>query len=81
MTQKLCRRLGELEKISARARLARPSDSGAVAAKIREILRVNNVQQGPNESLFETFARCLGISSWDLRNRLMEKAYGHRRTA
>jgi hypothetical protein len=78
--QKLCRRLEELEKTSARAWPARACDSAESGiAKVREILRVNNVQQGSNESLMETFARFLGISSWELRNRLMEKAYGHRR--
>ena len=78
MRQKLCRRLEELEKVSARTRLARRFESGASGIdKVREILRVNNVQQGPNESLVETFARFLGISSWELRNRLMERAYGN----
>jgi hypothetical protein len=75
--QKLCRRLVELEKISARARRARVCNARESAiAKLREILCVHDVQQSPNESLAEAFARFLGMSSRELRNRLMARAVG-----
>ena len=78
MTQKLSRRLEELEKVAA-GRVARVNGSASAdsaLAKVRALLRVNNVQQEPNESLADTFARFLGITSGELRDRLMQRAYG-----
>jgi hypothetical protein len=77
--QKLCKRLEDLEKISAAAAQRTDSHASADAAieKLRALLRANNFQQEPNESLAETFARFLGISSRELRDRLMQRAYGH----
>ncbi len=73
MKQKLCRRLEELETISAAAASRTNSRASADEAieKVRALLRANNVQQEPNESLVETFARFLGITSRELRDRLI----------
>ncbi len=78
MKQKLCKRLEELERISAAAASRTYSRASADEAieKVRALLRANNVQQEPNESLAETFARFLGITSRELRDRLMQRAYG-----
>jgi hypothetical protein len=80
MRQKLCRRLEELEKIGAAAAAQREwliSRASAELAleKIRTLLRLNNFQQEPKESLAETFARFLGINSRELQQRLMQPAY------
>ena len=78
MRQKLCRRLEELEKVSAAA--AQRADSRASADSaietIQLLLRANNFQQEPNDSLAQTFARFLGINSRELRTRLMAIASG-----
>ena len=84
MRQKLCRRLEDLEKISAAAtarRAADSRDSGSAIDEIRAILHANNFPQQPVESLAETFARYLGISSRELRQKLMELASGRRAAA
>jgi len=79
MRQKLCRRLEELEKINAAA--AQRTDSRASADSaietIRTILRTNNFQAEPTESLAQTFARFLGITSRELDERLMQRSYGN----
>ena len=79
MRQKLRRRLEELEKISAAA--AQRTGSGASADSaietIRALLRANNFQQEPNDSLAQTFARFLGITSRELDERLMQRSYGN----
>ena len=82
MKQKLCRRLEELEKISAATALRATDDSLADAAieNIREMLRANNFPQEPNESLAETLARFMGISLLELRQEMMEVASGHSRS-
>lgn len=79
MRQKLCKGLEELEKISATAAARSSSRESADSAieTIRPRLRANNFQQEPNASLAETFARFLGISSRELRDRLTQRAYGH----
>jgi hypothetical protein len=82
MRQKLCRRLEELEKIGAAA--AQRTD-GRVSAdsaieELRAVLRANDFQQEPNESLAETFARFQGISLGELKAQLTEIAYGHSRS-
>ena len=71
MKQQLHRRLAELERVSeARAR-ENPPDSGPPAIEIiRHYLRSRGIEQGPLESLAETFARSLGISCRELDERL-----------
>jgi hypothetical protein len=78
MKQKLSRRVAELETISAAKAVLVSSraSAGSALEKIRTFLRLNNVQQDPKESLAETFARFLGISSPELRERLMRRGYG-----
>ena len=85
MREKLCRRLGTLERINDAA-LAAMHDRERIAVaeanveKLKRLIEAWRVENsGPeqkNESLMETFARYLGISPQELRNRLMEKAYG-----
>ena len=79
MRQKLRKRLEELEKINAAA--AHRTGSGASADSaietIRALLRANNFQQEPNDSLAQTFARFLGITSRELDERLMQRSYGN----
>jgi hypothetical protein len=77
--QKLCKRLEELEKISfaAAQRTDYRESADAAREKILMLLRANNFQQGPKESLAETFARFLGISPRELDNRLAQRAYGN----
>jgi hypothetical protein len=79
MRQKLCRRLEDLEKISAAA--ARRIDSRVSAdsaiEELREVLPANNFQQEPNESLAETLARFMGISLRELKAQLEELSRGH----
>jgi hypothetical protein len=79
MRQKLCKRLEDLERISAAAASRTDNRESADAAleTIRTLLRVNNFQQGPKESLAETFARFLGISPRELENRLTQRACGN----
>jgi len=81
--QKLCRRLEELEKISAAAaaRTSNRESADSAIEGLRNVLRSNNFQPEPNESLAETFARFLRISLRELKAQLMEIAYGHRRAA
>ena len=78
MRQKPCRRLEELEKTSAAMRRATAQSNGSSGEKILAILGAHNFQRQPQESLLETFARFLGISPRELRNRLWERAYGNR---
>ena len=79
MRQKLCRRLEDLEKISTAAAQRTKSRESADSAieTIRALLRANNFQQEPNESLAQTFARFLGITSRELDERLMQRSYGN----
>jgi hypothetical protein len=50
------------------------------AAETREMIRAiiasRGVEQKPSESLFETFARALGVSSRELRADFMQRAMG-----
>jgi hypothetical protein len=76
--QKLCRRLEELEKISAAAQRINGRESADSAIEtIRALLRANDFQQEPNDSLAQTFARFLGITSRELDERLMQRSYGN----
>ena len=85
MSQKLCRRLGALERTNAAALDAMHNRDRITEAQagVEELKRqiqawriTNSGPEHTNESLMETFARFLGISSGELRNRLMERAYG-----
>jgi hypothetical protein len=82
MTQKLCRRLQELEKISAAAaqRVNSHVSTDSVIEEIRDVLRANDFQQEPDESLAQTVARFMGISLPELRQEMMEIASGHSRS-
>jgi hypothetical protein len=75
--QKLCRRLEELERISAAAaqRIESHVSTDAVE-ELREALRANNFPQEPNESLAETLARFMGISLRELKAQFEELSRG-----
>jgi len=80
MRQKLCRRLEELEKFSAAVAAQRTgsrASADSAIETIRALLRANNFQQEPNDSLAQTFARFLGITSRELDERLMQRSYGN----
>jgi len=71
MRQNLHKRLGRLETISAAARRARESNANqsglaATIEHLRETLRSYGIEQRPEESLANTFARALGISDSEL---------------
>jgi energy-coupling factor transporter ATP-binding protein EcfA2 len=76
---KLCRRLEELEKISAAAaqRIDSRVSADSAIEELREVLRTNNFPQEPNESLAETLARFMGISLRELKAQLEELSRGH----
>jgi hypothetical protein len=77
LKQKFYRRLTELEGISrARAEAERPDGTIAAREKVLEYLRGRGIEQGPAESLMETFARALGIGCRELRDRLNAHASG-----
>jgi hypothetical protein len=77
--QKLCRRLEELEKITAAAaqRINSRKSAGSAIETVQALLRAYSFQQEPNESLAQTFARFLGITSRELDERLMQRSYGN----
>lgn len=79
MRQKLFKRLEDLERISAAAASRTDNRESADEAleTIRTLLRANNFQREPNESLADTFARFLAISSRELQDRLMQRAHGN----
>jgi hypothetical protein len=62
---------------AATERIDNRDSADAAREKILTLLRANNFQQGPKESLAETFARFLGINSRELADRLAQRAYGH----
>src|SRR5579863_3404994 len=75
-------RLDDLESFYAAAIAAAhgPSDkerADAAIAKVREIIASRGVVQGPNESLMETLARALGVSTQELRAYLLERSFIH----
>jgi hypothetical protein len=75
----LHKRLTQLEEVRA-AELkaerdrAQQEEGRSFSEKIREMLRVNGFQPGPDESLASAFARFLGISYQELKIRLAERA-------
>jgi hypothetical protein len=74
-------RLAQLEQINARrVRTLREAESSESAIEtIRELLNAAGVEQEGNESLAETTARALGITYWELVNRLREgKLFAYR---
>ena len=81
MRQKLCRRLEQLEKVNAAASLTSIRESADSAIEdLRAILRANDFQQEPNESLAETLGRFMGINLRELKAQLAEMANGHSRS-
>jgi energy-coupling factor transporter ATP-binding protein EcfA2 len=82
MRQKLCKRLEELEKISAAAaqRVSNHVSADSVIEELRAVLCANNFPQEPNESLAETLARFMGISLRELKQQLADLSYGHSRS-
>jgi hypothetical protein len=76
MRQRLCRRLERREAWSVAAWRAPVTNGTSGGDKVRAILEAHSFPQAPRESLMETFARFLGISPHDLRQRLLERAYG-----
>jgi hypothetical protein len=82
MRQKLCKRLEDLEKISAavaaqRERLTGRALADSTLEELRAMLRANNFPQEPDESLAETLARFMGISLRELNAQLEELSRGH----
>ena len=74
-----------MEETCARAREALGAEDRATQQanhaeqareKVREILRMRGVVQGPNESLAEAFARALGITCLQLKSYLAARAAG-----
>jgi len=71
----LQKRLQNLEKINVLALKPRMAPSGPSGAEIlRERLRALGIEQGPKESLAETTARAMGISSQELDQQLRLRA-------
>ena len=79
MTKTLKSRIARLEETHQRkVRANDPSfeeDSAAAIEKVQQYLDEKGVQQAPEESLAETFARALGIGTDELRRRLIELEY------
>jgi len=73
MKSSLHKRLAKLEH-DVQARRASVSPASNAIEIIRGWLRGRGVEQQPEESLAETFARALGISSVELRERLKRRA-------
>ena len=77
MNHNLQKRLQNLEKINAGAlRIqAEQATSGPSGPEIiREYLRAHGIEQQPHESLAETTARAMGISSQELDRQLRLRA-------
>jgi hypothetical protein len=79
MRQNLHKRLGRLEAVSAAARRARESSANqsgltATIEWLRETLRSYGIEQRPEESLANTFARALGMSDSELDDYLRASA-------
>jgi hypothetical protein len=72
--RKVYARIAELERAYAAARRAKSDVSQGESAVewVREFLRARGIDPGPRpqESLAETFARALGITSMELRSHL-----------
>ena len=72
MKLKSYKRLEELEQIQAKRASARRATETRPPARemIRKLLFAMGFEQRPDESLIETLARALGITSGELRERL-----------
>ena len=76
MNWKLYGRLAALERTCEAARLAQRSAAttdGSATEKLRETLRACGIEQGETESLADTFARGLGITTRELKVRLQDR--------
>lgn len=79
MTASLHKRLKQLEhvnagKLEASRNREQQQEGRSIVEEIRELLRLNGFQPGPDESLASTTARFLGISYQELQLQLMEHA-------
>jgi hypothetical protein len=72
MKQQLHRRLAELERVAEARVRAQPADDDEDSSieMVKQYLRARGIEQSPLESLAETFARALGITCRELRERL-----------
>jgi hypothetical protein len=75
MRQRLYHRLEQLEEASVRVRQLQEwrdadRDQEEARNKVELFLRLMGVEQGPMESLMETWARALGITSRELEEQL-----------
>jgi protein subunit release factor A len=80
MKRSLHARIAELEKTQQQAIRARDCSSemasGSAIEKIREYLSDHGIEQEATESLAATFARAIGVSLGELKERLREAALG-----
>jgi hypothetical protein len=69
-------RVAKLEATHERARASYSAELAGASAveKVRQILSALGIEQQKTESLAETFARALGITSRELRSRLADAA-------
>ena len=79
MKANLDRRLKQLEQVraadlEAERYLKQEQEGRSFVEGIREMLRVNGFEPGPDESLASATARFLGISYDELRSQLAERA-------
>jgi predicted metal-dependent hydrolase len=82
MTQKLCKRLEELEKISAAAQRARTSSGDRQALeRLRARLEARRASPELAKLLAESSPDFLRNRMQELRAQLRERAYGHSRSA
>jgi phytoene/squalene synthetase len=76
-------RLFELERfyegvLAATQGPSAEESSAETLAEVRQIIASRGVEQQPSESLFDAFARALGVSSMELRAELAQFASGWR---
>jgi DNA-binding transcriptional regulator YiaG len=80
MTKTVKSRIARLEETHQRKVRANDrsfeEDSAAAIEKVQQYLSEQGIQQSPEESLAETFARALGISTDELKKWLMELEHG-----
>jgi hypothetical protein len=60
-------------ELNAARQGAQEEDGRSFVEGLKELLRVNGFQPGPNESWASTHARFLGISYQELQHQLMER--------
>jgi hypothetical protein len=81
VTASLHKRLKQLEQtraaeLNAARQGAQEEDGRCFVEGLKELLRVNGFQPGPDESWASAHARFLGISYQELQHQLMERACG-----